>query len=86
MAEAVVDHLEVVEVEEQHRRVALQRVVGERAAEPVDEEQPVGQPGQRVVDRLVGEALAVASARGDVLDLVHHVHRGARPSRARATR
>ena len=50
MPEAVVDELEVVEIEEQDRG---QRVLApeprERVLEPVDEQHPVGEPGQRVV-------------------------------------
>ena len=76
VAEAVVDHLEVVEVEEQHRdALVVELGVGERAPEPVDEEQPVRQPGERVVDRLVREPLAARLALGDVLDLAHEVER-----------
>ena len=37
-----------------------------------------GSPGERVVDGLMGETLAVAAAGGDVLDLVDDVHRDAR--------
>ena len=55
VAEAVVDDLEAVEVEEQHgdARPALGARQGLR--EPVDEERPVGQAGERVVEGLAGE-------------------------------
>ncbi len=41
----------------------------------LDEVQAVGKPGQRVVDRLVGERLTAGAAFGDVLDLAHEVER-----------
>ena len=45
------------------------------AAETVDEQQAVGQSGQRVVDRLVRESLTARLALRDVLDVGHHVDR-----------
>ncbi len=69
--QAVVDRLEVVEVDEEHRdepgRAARQL---ERVLHPVDEEQAVREPGERVVERLVGELLLERAplrdiARGD---------------------
>ena len=61
VAERVVDQLEVVEVDEQHRerRVAALRL-HDHLREAVGEQRAVGQPGQRVELRQVGEpALAV---------------------------
>ena len=57
MAEAVVDRLEVVEVDEQDGQPAAAPRCGsdERVLEAVDEQRPVGEPGQRVVERLVAE-------------------------------
>ena len=56
VAEAVVDRLEVVQVDEEDRQIAdLAPVEGVLDALP--EEAPVGQPGQRVVERLEGELL-----------------------------
>ena len=50
MAEAVVDQLEVVEVEEQDRgQRPLAAQARERVLEAVDEQHPVREPGQRVV-------------------------------------
>ena len=55
VAEAVVDRLEVVEVDEQHRELVARgaAVARERLLEAVLEQRPVGEPGQRVVERLV---------------------------------
>ena len=57
MPERVVDVLEVVDVEEQHAdpRVRAPGAV-ERHPETVEEQGPVGEAGQRVVERHVGEA------------------------------
>jgi len=67
VAEAFVDVLEVVEVDDHHRAAAL---VGEdaleRAFHPFDEQQPVRQAGQRVVVRQVIEFVLRALDRGDV--------------------
>ena len=56
MAEAVVHHLEAVEVDEEDGdRRRPSRVAHQRLLEAVDEEGTVGQTGERVVERLVGE-------------------------------
>ena len=56
VAERVVDDLEVVEVEEQHRDVrAAPPAALERPFEVLAEEDAVGQPGQRVVEGVVEE-------------------------------
>ena len=64
MAEEVVDALEVVEVDEQHRGGAAgplgQR---ERVLDAVAAERAVGEPGQRVVERLVADAVLEQQAR-----------------------
>ena len=58
VAQAVVHLLEVVEVEEQHRqRVPVAAGERQRMADPVAEERPVGEPGERVVERLVDQLL-----------------------------
>ena len=77
MAEAVVHHLEAVEVEEQHRDPLVVHGCGARelAAEALDEQRAVGQAGERVVDGLVRERFAARLALGDVLDLAHEVQR-----------
>ena len=50
MAQTVVDHLEAVEVEKQHGKRLAPRclTVRQHAIEPIDEEHPIGQPGQGV--------------------------------------
>ena len=67
VAEAVVDLLEAVQVEEQHghrRRLALGPLEG--VVDPVLEQGPVGQRGQRVVEGLVDELVLELAALGDV--------------------
>ena len=51
VAEAVVDPLEPVHVQEVHGDRLRARAVRDRLVEPVTEERPVGQPGERVVQR-----------------------------------
>ena len=67
VAEAVVDELEAVEVDEQHRKLALvatrQR---EHVVEQLAEHHAVGQPGQAVVRGQVLNALLGLLARRDV--------------------
>ena len=60
MAERVVDGLEAVEVEEEHRGAAARPAparAAQRLLEPVEEQRAVGQAGERVVQRVVLEAL-----------------------------
>ena len=58
VTEAVVDVLEVVEVQEQHdQRVRRHRPLSECVGQPVAEELPVGEICQRVVEGLVGELM-----------------------------
>ena len=67
VAQAVVHRLEVVEVDEQHRhRRTLARRSGQGVLDPVAEQRLVGQVGQRVVERLVGELLLEPLLLGDV--------------------
>ena len=78
VAEAVVHHLEAVEVEEQHRDalVALRRRRCQLAARARSTKcSAVGQAGERIVDRLVRERLTARPALGDVLDLADEVQR-----------
>ena len=64
VAQRVVDHLEAVEIEEEHRELVTVAVrVGDRQVEPVQEELPVGQAGERVMIR-------------EMLDLRARVHAG----------
>ena len=66
VAEAVVHELEVVEVDEgdgRDRRVGPADA-GQRVLDPVEEQRPVRQPGERVVERLVAQlVLQRAAAR-----------------------
>ena len=56
VAERVVDPLEAVEVDEHRRRLgAVAPGAGEHALGPVHDQRAVGQPGQRVVQRLVAQ-------------------------------
>ena len=58
MTEAVVDQLEIVQVDEQDDRHRASRVAGfESRGDHLGEERPVGQPGERVMGRLVMELL-----------------------------
>ena len=79
VAQAVVDHLEAVDVEEQHGDLAgAPREAEESLAEAVEEERAIRQTGQRIVERLVLESvLGVGPVhrdggeRGDPLDDRH---------------
>ena len=69
VAEAVVDGLEVVEVDEQHRHPdAVAQGPRDRVADALVEQRPVGEVRDRVVEGLVGELLlerlALARRRG----------------------
>ena len=67
MAERVVDALEVVEVEIEHRKLAAAPDAGQRLGQPLAKQQAVGQVGERVVARHVRDLLLGAPALGDVL-------------------
>ena len=65
--QAVVDRLEVVEIDEEDRqrpRIAL--VERQGVVQPIDEERAVGKAGQRVMEGLVAELVLERLARGDV--------------------
>ncbi len=54
VSQAVVDHLEAIEVDvEDGEPPAIARGAGDRLTEPIEEQLPVRQPGQRVVVREV---------------------------------
>jgi len=56
VAEAVVDRLEVVEVDEEDAdAAATPGRAGDRVGDAVAEEGAVGEAGERVVERLVGQ-------------------------------
>ena len=65
--EAVVDHLEMVEVDEDHRNRAHVALRGDRLLEAVVQQVAVRQPRERVVVRLALELLLVALALDRVL-------------------
>ena len=67
VAEAVVDHLEVVEVEEQHGDLA-DAGAGEQLVEARDDRRTVGELGELVVRGCVGQ-LGGHALLGDVLDV-----------------
>ena len=67
MAEAVVDRLEAVDVDRDDRDAAFDPPgAREGVLEPIHEERAVGQPGQGVVEGLVGELLLELLALGRV--------------------
>ena len=96
VAEAVVDALEPVEIEEQHRqRRGPPARAADRDVQAVEEQDAVRQAGQRIVDRLVGEpgrrALALdrvadRPAQGIGVGRLEQVVLGARVDRAQGDR
>ena len=78
VAEAVVDGLEVVEVDEQHAgRPPVPRI--DRLVDQLGEHRAVGEAGERVVERLVAEVVLELLADGDVTGVEHDALR--RPAR-----
>lgn len=55
MAQAVVDPLEAVEIDEEERRARTPLAACERVREPVEEEGAIRQAGEQIVGRLVGQ-------------------------------
>src|SRR3954452_24832938 len=78
MAEAVVDALEIIQIEADHRYRTIGRRLdlSERFFQQAREEHAIWQSGERVVHRLMDERLFEALASGDI------DHRGARPAYA----
>ena len=69
VAEAVVDDLQPVEVDEEHGEVGpVPLAARELVVQPVEEQRPVREPGERVVVGLAGQRLAGAELLGHVLD------------------
>ena len=67
MAEGVVDGLELVEVEEEHRRIdAGPRASSERQRQSIREHRPIGEPRQWILERQPAELLLERLAIGDV--------------------
>ena len=63
VAEAVVDELEPVEVEEHERHAGVVALgPAERQLQPVHEQHAVGEPGELVVDRRMGQTFARSRA------------------------
>ena len=70
MSQAVVDDFEAVKVAEQDRdRLVRPCRPGQRVIEPVEQQDPVGQPGQLIMRRLVDELVLDSLGVGDVLHL-----------------
>ena len=67
-AERVVDRLEVVEVDEQHRdRLAGAAAPQQRVVDAIAEQRPVGEVGEQVVERLVRQLFLQLGQPGDRL-------------------
>jgi hypothetical protein len=79
VAEAVVDELEPVDVEEQHRAAGGGVAVGalEDLVDAVDEQRAVGQSGEGVVQRVMLQAQLRGPAVGDVRQRSGHAGRRA---------
>ena len=72
--ESVVDPLETVEIEvEQVGRAGMPAATGQGLADPRDQQRPVRQSGQRIVQGLVAELGFAPFAFGDVLEVDDHV-------------
>ena len=72
MAEAVVDRLEVVEIDEQHGHAhAVAQRPGDRMADALVEQRAVGEMGDRIVEGLVGELLLERLALRDIAAVEH---------------
>ncbi len=70
--ETIVDGLEAVEVEKQERnRLAATPGAFQGVLQPVSEEQPVGKPGQGVIERLPLKLLFEKLAHGDIDEVAH---------------
>ena len=82
---AVVDQLETVEVDEQHRHLAARPAgAGQGLVEPLGQQHAVGQPGQGVVDGLVGQLELGQLALAHVPHRRRHPHPLLRPQRGEA--
>jgi hypothetical protein len=74
VAETVVDQLEVVQIDEE--QADLLPSPPERGLQPVLEQQPVRQAGQRVVERLLRQPLLVQRPLGDITIVEHQTADG----------
>ena len=87
MAERVVDALEVVEVHEHDgHRALVPRAARQREAEPVEEQRPVRQFGERVVQRAVAHRALDAAAVDRTGEEDSAMRRGSRRPRRRSAR
>ena len=85
MPAAVVDELEPVEVEEQHRYAAPRpSALSQCVVEPVEEQDAVGEAGQPVVQGLMGELRLGPLPFGDVADGGGEQHAGVGRQRRQA--
>ena len=75
MAERVVDALEFVEVEVEHRKLLAAPDPLQRLVELLAEQHAVGQIGQRIVVRQMRDPLLRQLALGDVLDHAQQILR-----------
>ena len=73
---AVVGLLELVEVDEADRDRALRADLGQGDLEPLEEQGPVGQPGEVVVEGLVAQPLGEQGLLGDVAQVPHEATHG----------
>ena len=72
VAHGVVDRLELVKVQAEDReRPVVPAVAGGGVGQPVAEQGPVGQAGERVVKRLVGQLVGQLRLGGNVADVGH---------------
>jgi hypothetical protein len=79
VAQRIVDELEAVEVDEQHRHLLVEPLrLRQRLAQPIHQHRAVGQAGERVVVRQVLDARLLRLALGDVLDHAGAPHVAAR--------
>ncbi|KAF0133222.1 MAG: hypothetical protein FD152_1688, partial [Xanthobacteraceae bacterium] len=75
VAQRVVDLLEVVEIDEQHREEVVAAGHGQGGIQPLLEQQPVRQAGQRIVPGHMGQPGFRAPLLGNVLDRNHEATR-----------
>ena len=78
MAEAIIDHLESIQIEKQDMDATMIVLFGgaNRLVKPIEKERAIGQPGQAVVERVMEQALLnLFSLRhiGDGADVTDHL-------------
>ena len=85
VAQRVVEHLEVVQVDEHQRAFARPVIVGQRLVQPVQQQLAVGQLGQRIVEGQVLDLFLGRLALGDVAAHRHPMRELARLSQTGET-